>query len=388
MSIEQRCRHQLSAIQAEHLYRTRLPTQNRQGAIVQHQQQSYLSFNSNDYLGHAQHPDVIAAFQKGAEQYGVGSSGSHLLGGHHPAHEALEEALAEFFGTPSALLFSTGYSANLSALISLIQPSDHLFQDRLNHASLIDAGRYCQAKFNRYRHLNVDDLENRLKTHPSHHTWIVTDGVFSVDGDIAPLNRLVTLSKHYQTGLIVDDAHGIGILGKSGRGTISHFGLNADTMTLLTGSFSIALGTFGAFAAGSQCLIETLIQSARGYMYTTALPPAIAEATRTSLKLLEAADDKRAYLNHLIQYFQTCASQLGLKSIPSSTPIQPILIGDNLKTQLLAKTLQKAGLLVGAIRPPTVPKNTARLRIALTVHHTRAHIDYLLETIATQHINI
>lgn len=382
--IEQRCLHQLSAIQAENLYRTRLLTQNRQGAIVQHQQQSCVSFNSNDYLGHAQHPEIIAQFKRSAEKYGIGSGGSHLLGGHHPAHEALEEELAEFIGKPKALLFSTGYSANLSALISLIQPSDHLLQDRLNHASLMDAGRYCQAKFNRYRHLDLMDLENRLKQCQPHLPWIVTDGVFSVDGDIAPLDQLAHLSKHYQAGFIVDDAHGIGILGESGRGTSSHFGLDPQAVTLVTGSFGIALGTFGAFVAGNPLLIETLIQSARGYIYTTALPPAIAEATRTSLQLLRTADDKRDYLKNLILYFQTCAQQLGLKSIPSSTPIQPLIIGDNRTTQRLAKSLAQAGLLVGAIRPPTVPKNTARLRIALTVHHTKEQIDYLLDTIAAQ----
>lgn len=382
--IEQRCLEQLASIQAKNLYRTRLATKNRQGAMVHHQQQAYLSFNSNDYLGHAEHPEIITQFKRSTDKYGIGSGGSHLLGGHHPAHEALEEELAEFLGKPRALLFSTGYSANLSALVSLIQPSDFLLQDRLNHASLMDAGRYCQAKFNRYRHMDLTDLEDRLKQSQPHMPWIVTDGVFSVDGDIAPVDQLSYLAKCYQAGLIVDEAHSIGILGKSGRGTLSHFGLDPKAATLLTGSFGIAFGTFGAFIAGSHLLIETLIQSARGYIYTTALPPAIAEATRKSLQLLKAADDKRDYLKNLILYFQTCARQLGLKSTASSTPIQPLIIGDNLVTQRLARSLAQAGILVGSIRPPTVPKNTARLRIALTIHHTKKQIDYLLDTLATQ----
>lgn len=265
--IEQRCLVQLEQIQAENLYRSRLLTQDRHGAMVQNQGQSCLSFNSNDYMGHAQHPVIIEAFKQSAEKYGIGSGGSHLLGGHHPTHEALEEELAEFLGMPRVLLFSTGYSANLSALISLIQPADFLFQDRLNHASLMDAGRYCQAKFNRYRHLDMADLETRLKQcDKTQIPWIATDGVFSVDGDIAPLDHLTKLAKHHQAGLIVDDAHGIGVLGKSGRGTSSHFDLNPHEITLLTGSFGIAFGTFGAFVAASQLLIETLIQSARGYI--------------------------------------------------------------------------------------------------------------------------
>lgn len=386
--IEQRCQKLLCDLQEKNLYRTRLTTRDRKGVTVQHQQQTYLSFNSNDYLGHAQHPEIIATLKQSTEKYGIGSGGSPLLGGHHPAHEALEEALAEFTEQPKVLLFSTGFSANLSTLLGLIQPQDHIFQDRFNHASLIDAGCYSQAKFNRYHHLDYIDLEKHLKKTQSQLSWIVTDGVFSVDGDIAPLNHLVSLSKQYQTGLIVDDAHGIGILGKSGKGILNHFELTSSEITLLTGSFGIAFGTMGAFAAGSKYLVETLIQLARGYIYTTAIPPAIADATRTSLKLLQAADDKRAYLKDLILYFQTCANKLGLNTTQSNTPIQTLLIKDNLITQRLANSLKQAGILVGAIRPPTVPKNTARLRITLTCHHTRSHIDRLLDTLVIQLQNL
>ncbi len=380
---EKRCLQKIAAIQSKALYRSRIPMSRLKGAEVYDQNQSYITFNSNDYLGLSQHPKVIAALRSGAEAHGVGSGGSPLLGGYHPAHEALEAELAEFLETPRVLLFSTGYAANLSVLTSLIHPTDALLQDRLNHASLIDAGRYSQARFNRYHHRDLEDLVSRLESSSTDQRWIVTDGVFSVDGDIAPLAQLTQISSQYQTALIVDDAHGIGILGPSGKGTVHHENVPPHAVTLTTGSFGIAFGTFGAFVAGSETLIEMLIQSARGYIYTTAFPPAIAEATRTSLQLLQEADNQRTYLKDLIRYFQTCTNQLNLTTLPSETPIQPILIGDNETTLLLANALQTSGFLVGAIRPPTVPNNTARLRITLTIHHKKSHIDQLLSTLAT-----
>ncbi|MGR9087679.1 MAG: aminotransferase class I/II-fold pyridoxal phosphate-dependent enzyme, partial [Gammaproteobacteria bacterium] len=275
---------ELSARRAQGLYRSRQTLASAQGITVQIDGRTVLNFCSNDYLGLANHPDVVRAFKRGAERYGVGSGSAHLICGHSLAHHALEEELAEFTGRDRALLFSTGYMANMGTVSALVDRGDTVFEDRLNHASLLDGGLLSAAKFKRYRHADVAHLKG-LMTQASGKKLIVTDGVFSMDGDWAPLKELASLARQQNAGLMVDDAHGLGVLGNEGGGLLKQYQLDQNEVPILMGTLGKAIGTFGAFVAGSGELVETLIQKARPYIYTTALPPAIAEATRTSLKL-------------------------------------------------------------------------------------------------------
>ncbi len=339
-----------------------------------------LSFCSNDYLGLANHPDVIAAFQRGAERWGVGSGAAHLVNGHSAAHHALEEALAEFTGQPRALLFSTGYMANLGVITALAGRGDIILEDRLNHASLLDGAQLSRATLRRYPHADTAELDRRFGSDKPR--MIVTDGVFSMDGDLAPLPALTRIARQIGAWLLVDDAHGLGVLGRGGRGSLDHFGLTPDRTTILMGTLGKAFGTFGAFVAGTEDLIETLIQHARSYIYTTATPPALAEATRASLNLAEREDWRRERLRALIARFRQGASQLGLPLTDSMTPIQPLLIGTAARALTWSQRLETSGILVGAIRPPTVPEGTARLRITLSAAHAEADVDRLLDALA------
>jgi len=342
-----------------------------------------LNFCSNDYLGLANHPDIIAALKKGADEYGVGAGASHLINGHSRAHHALEEELADFLGRPRALLFSTGYMANLGIITSLVGKGDAILEDRVNHASLIDAGLLSSARLQRYLHANANSLNAHLQKYTSKNSngrrLIATDGVFSMDGDLAPLPALANVAEQHDAWLMVDDAHGLGVIGKQGRGTVDHFELDNKQVPILMGTLGKAFGTFGAFVAGSETLIETLIQQARSYIYTTALPPAVAEATRASLKLLRAGDDRREKLAALINQFRSGAEQLGLSLMDSNTPIQPLLIGDTKQAIELSDTLlTKHKIMVSAIRPPSVAEGSARLRITLCANHSEAQVDQLL----------
>lgn len=341
-----------------------------------------VSFCSNDYLGLANHPKVIDAFKRAADKYGVGSGAAHLINGHNRAHHALEEELAEFTGRERALLFSTGYMANLGIVSTLLRRGDTAFEDRLNHASLLDAGLLSRAKITRYRHRDILDLERKLSNHESGEKLILTDGVFSMDGDIAPLADIARMIKDHNAWLMVDDAHGLGVIGNTGRGTLEHHGLNHRDVPVLMGTLGKALGTFGAFVAGSDELIEALIQSARSYIYTTAPPPAAAEATRTSLKLIKKEPWRREHLNHLITHFRANAKQVGLPLMESNTAIQPLLVGDSKKALQISTALLMKGFLVTAIRPPTVPSMTARLRITLSAGHSEQQLEKLLETLS------
>jgi 8-amino-7-oxononanoate synthase len=337
-----------------------------------------LSFCSNDYLGLASHPEVIAAFKRGADEYGVGSGAAHLVNGHTRAHQALEEELAAFTGRERALLFSTGYMANLSAVGALVGRGDAVFEDRLNHASLLDGGLLSGARFKRYPHADTDALAGLLAETEAGERLIVTDGVFSMDGDLAPLPELAALARRHDAWLMVDDAHGLGVLGASGRGTIEHFGLGALDVPVLMGTLGKAFGTAGAFVAGSADLIEWLIQAARPYIYTTAMPAALAEATLASLRLIDEEPWRREHLQNLIARFRAGAEQLGLRLMPSDTPIQPILVGEAAEALRLSQRLFDAGIQVTAIRPPTVPQGTARLRVTLSAAHTVQDVDILL----------
>ncbi|WP_455201143.1 8-amino-7-oxononanoate synthase [Kaarinaea lacus] len=361
-----------------HLYRSRRVLTGPQGPHVSIGKESYLSFCSNDYLGLANHPDVVQAMQSGAEHYGVGSGAAHLISGHSTAHHALEEELADFVQRPRALLFSTGYMANLGTVAALLNKGDAVYEDRLNHASLIDAGLNSGARFQRYQHADTHSLNSFLSKSEANKKLIVTDGVFSMDGDIAPMDQLVKLAKKHDAWLMVDDAHGIGVLGKQGRGTIHSFGLSTQDVPVLMGTLGKGLGAFGAFVAGEENLIEYLIQEARTYIYTTALPSAIAEATRRSLQLAKQDQWRRDKLNTLIQRFRAGAKQLGLTLVDSKTPIQALIIGDADRAVALSQQLLQKGILISAIRPPTVPENSSRLRITFSALHEDSDVDLLL----------
>lgn len=341
------------------------------------------AFCSNDYLGLANHPDVIAALQRAAADYGVGSGAAHLITGHTDVHHRLEEALAEYTGRPRALLFSTGYMANMGVINALMKQGDRLFEDRLNHASLVDAGQLSRARMLRYQHADPESLGIQLARSGEGQALIATDGVFSMDGDLAPLPSLVELARKHQAWLMVDDAHGLGVLGAEGGGVLSHFGLDGDEVPILMGTLGKGFGTYGAFVAGSEELIETLIQHARSYIYTTAPPAALAEATLVSLRIARQETWRRERLQSLIARFRQSVEQLGLPLMDSMTPIQPILAGSSRQALAWSLQLEQQGLMVSAIRPPTVAEGSARLRITFSANHTDRQLDRLLDALAT-----
>ncbi|MEW5837531.1 MAG: 8-amino-7-oxononanoate synthase [Pseudomonadota bacterium] len=387
-----RLRLRLEERQASALYRKPRIAEGAQTPRRRIDGRELLNFCSNDYLSLANHPQIVAAFKRGADEYGVGSGAAHLINGHTRAHHALEEELAAFCGYERALLFSTGYMANLGAVGALVGRGDAVFEDRLNHASLLDAGLLSAASFKRYAHNDsaaLDRLlrestakENTTRENTTREKMIVTDGVFSMDGDLAPLPELAQLAANHDAWLMVDDAHGLGVLGATGRGTLQHYGLNAQHVPLLMGTLGKALGTAGAFVAGSHDLIEWLIQSARPYIYTTAMPAALAEATRASLKLVDDEAWRREHLSALIARFKQGAQQLGLRLMPSSTPIQPILLGAANEATRASLALFERGILVSAIRPPTVPTGSSRLRVTFSAAHSLEDIDVLLERLS------
>ncbi|MDZ7888428.1 MAG: 8-amino-7-oxononanoate synthase [Pseudomonas sp.] len=364
-----------------HLYRQRPHLQSPQGPEVVVEGERLLAFCSNDYLGLANHPEVIAAMQQGAAKWGVGGGASHLVLGHSTPHHELEEALAEFTGRPRALLFSTGYMANLAAVTALVGQGDTVLEDRINHASLLDAGLLSGARFSRYLHNDAVSLASRLQK-ATGNTLVVTDGVFSMDGDLADLPALCAAAKQKDAWVLVDDAHGFGPLGATGGGIVEHFGLGAEDVQVLVGTLGKAFGTAGAFVAGNEELIETLIQFARPYIYTTSQPPAVACATLKSLELLRTENWRREHLNKLIARFREGAAAIGLTLMDSGTPIQPILIGDSARALRLSALLRARGLLVTAIRPPTVPAGSARLRVTLSAAHSEAQLELLLHALA------
>jgi len=381
VNLDQRLADKLELRRQQHLYRKRRILQSPQGAEVVIDGRHCVSFCSNDYLGLANHPRVIKALQDGAARYGVGSGASHLITGHSAAHHALEEELAEFTRRPRALLFSTGYMANLGVIGALAGPRDTVYEDRLNHASLVDAAVLSRARLRRYPHGDMSTLQSQLVC-TDKLALIVSDGVFSMDGDLAPVSALAELARNYNASLMIDDAHGLGVLGKTGRGILEQLAINPDDVPVLMGTLGKAFGVFGAFVAGSEELIETLIQQARSYIYTTALPPALAEAARMSLKLSQSEQWRREHLFSLIARFRLGATQLNLPIAASTTPIQPLMIGDSESALTLSEKLYARGIVISAIRPPTVPKGQARLRITLSAAHSEQHVDRLLETLA------
>ena len=337
-----------------------------------------VAFCSNDYLGLANHPALVAATQTAAGRWGVGSGASHAVSGHLRPHAELEERLAAFVGRERALYFTTGYMANLAVAPTLVGRDDAIFADKLNHASLIDAALLARAEHVRYAHGDVDALARRLEQSRARRKLILTDAVFSMDGDLAPLPELFELAERFDAWLVVDDAHGFGVLGPGGRGSLAHFDLPPSPRLILMGTLGKAAGVAGAFVAGDQRVIEWLMQRARSYIFTTAASPILAAALLASLELIAAGDERRAQLQGLIVQLREGLSSLPWRLLPSPTAIQPLLIGGNEAAVRLAGRLFERGLWVPAIRPPTVPAGTARLRISLSAAHRESQIDDLI----------
>jgi 8-amino-7-oxononanoate synthase len=340
-----------------------------------------VDFCSNDYLGLARHPDVVAALAPAAAEFGAGSGAAHLVTGHSLPHHALEEELAAFTGRERALLFSTGYMANLGAIAAFAGRGETVLEDRLNHASLIDGARLSGARLLRYAHGDAAAAARTLAERDDV-ALLATDGVFSMDGDIAPLGALAPPVARARAWLLVDDAHGLGVLGRGGRGSLAAAGLGADAAPLLIGTLGKAFGTFGAFVAGDAATIEHLLQHARTYIYTTALPPAVAAATRVALRLAAAEEWRRERLARLIARLRAGAAAAGLPLAPSTTPIQPLIVGGAAAALRASAALREAGFWVAAIRPPTVPEGTSRLRITLSALHREQDLDALLAALA------
>ncbi|MCA0973186.1 8-amino-7-oxononanoate synthase [Halomonas denitrificans] len=342
-----------------------------------------LDMAGNDYLGLRTDPRLAEAASDGARRYGSGAGASHLVTGHGELHEALEEALARLTGRPRALLFSTGYMANLGVIQALCDPHVQVYQDRLNHASLIDGARLAGARSRRYHHLDLADLDRLMTRAPEKSLALaISDGVFSMDGDCADVGALARLCQRHGAWLMIDDAHGVGVLGERGDGCVGQR-YDSQQVPILVGTLGKALGTGGAFVAGDDALIEHLIQFARPYVYTTAMPPPVAAASLKALELLDAEPERRQHLHSLVQLFRDEASRLGLPLMPSRTPIQPILLGDESRTLEWARLLETSGIKVGAIRPPTVPNGQSRLRITLTAGHSHDDIQRLLDALAS-----
>ena len=360
------------------LQRKRRLLQSPQDAHLQADGQHLLSFASNDYLGLANHPDLILALQKAAAEAGVGGGASHLITGHHQLHHDAEQALASFVGLPAGLLFSTGYMANMGVVAALLGRKDAIFADKLNHASLNDAAVLSRAELNRYAHQDLAQLEKMLATSSAPRKLVIVDAVFSMDGDIAPVPELLQLCEQYDAYLLLDDAHGFGVLGHQGRGILSHFNM-ASPRIIYMATLGKAAGVAGAFVAGDETIIEYLIQSAKTYIYTTASPPALAAALVTAVDVMQKDEARHQHLRNLIAYFKENLSLKKWHLMPSDTAIQPIVVGSNEAALGLSEYLLELGILVPAIRPPTVPKNTARLRISLSAAHRLDDVKLLIE---------
>ena len=372
----------LNDLKRQHRYRARRVTQSPQQVDLVIDGKQVINFCSNDYLGFANHPRIKQAMIDGVKKYGAGSGSAHLINGHSEAHHLLEEELAAFTGYPRAILFSTGYMANIGICQALLDKNDYVFEDRLNHASLIDGGLISNARFQRYLHNDADSLRAKLdkavRNDADAERLVLTDAVFSMDGDIADIPKLASLCRQTDSWLMIDDAHGFGTLGSNGRGSLQHFDLGIDDVPIYMATLGKAMGTAGAFIAGSESLIETIIQKARTYVYTTAMPAAIAEATRASLRLSNDEPEHRQRLLQNINYFRNLSKQSEIAIENSTTAIQPVIMGDEQRTVKISEKLFEAGFLVSAIRPPTVPEGTSRLRITLSASHTQSHIEQLL----------
>ena len=363
---------------AAKVWRKRQATQDAVGRELKINGKSYLNFCSNDYLGLASHPALADAAIETIRERGTGAAASHLICGHQDIHQELENELAAFVGAEKAVTFSTGYMANLAVPQTFLEKGDLVVQDRLNHASLIDAGRFCEVNLKRYRHLDFAHARTILVKSNANKKLLTTDGVFSMDGDQAPLHELTEVCRQTKSLLLIDDAHGFGVLGKTGAGSLEQHGIGVGGGVLMLGTLGKAAGSFGAFIAGDAVYIDSLIQHARSYIYTTALPPSIASATRAAIKIIQTEPERRDKLNANITYFRQAIDELNLKTLDSKTAIQPILLGDSETALQATQLLRQHGLWITAIRPPTVPEGTARLRITISCEHHQNDIDQLI----------
>lgn len=380
-------RAQLDTLKQQQLWRRRWNADSACSPHMQVEGRDLITFCSNDYLGLAADPRVMEALRVGVSLYGAGSGASHLISGHSRAHEKLEAALAEFFEpnliSGRALYLASGYMANLAVITALADSSTEIFSEALNHASLIDAARLSRAKITIYPHRDSASLTAMLAASTAERKLIVTDGVFSMDGDIAPLDEIMQLCELHDAWLIVDDAHGFGVMGKQGRGVVEQFALHSERL-ILVGTLSKAAGIAGAFIAAHETIIEWLIQRARPYIYSTASPPALAHALLTSLNIIASQEgtERRALLNERIEQWKSSVQLTHWHVLESTTPIQPVVIGDNAATMAAAHSLREHGFWVGSVRPPTVPVGTARLRVTLSSSHTQAQVAQLASLVS------
>jgi len=352
------------------------------GSCVQIAGKRLLNFASNDYLGLAQHAALRDALIDAASRWGVGATAAPLLGGHRDEHAALEEALARWTGRERALLFCDGWAANLGTIAALLDHDDVCVEDKLNHASLIDAARLAGCELKRYPHADVDGARRQLESRPGSTAILATDGVFSMDGDVAPLAELASLCREQRATLMIDDAHGLGVLGSDGAGSVGEAALTQDEAPIVMATLGKALGVAGAFVAGSATLVDALVQNARTFIYATAMPPALAAAARAAVEVARFEGWRRDRLVRLIAHFRGAAAASGLTLLPSRTPIQPLVIGTSDAALSVAAKLEDAGFYVPAIRPPTVPEGKARLRITLTALHAENDVERLVDAIA------
>lgn len=372
---------QLESLSKDNLLRKRKTLESSCGTHAVVNGRPMLAFCSNDYLGLASHSRLAEAVCESARQWGIGSGGSHVVSGHMGPHDRLEKALADFVGAERALFYSTGYMANVGVVPTLVGRGDAVFADRLNHASLIDAVQLSRADHRRYAHCDMVQLEKMLSESPAKHKLILSDAVFSMDGDLAPLNTLFELAEKYDAWLVLDDAHGFGVLGKNGRGSLNHCKLPFHPRLVYIGTLGKAAGVSGAFIAGSNSVIEWLMQRSRSYIFTTATSPVIPSALLASLELIENGDDRRRHLQELISRLKTGLMDTEWKLLPSFTAIQPVLVGENDAVLKVSAALSERGIWVPAIRPPTVPKGSARLRISLSAAHTEEHVAQLVDAL-------
>ncbi|MBU1621501.1 MAG: 8-amino-7-oxononanoate synthase [Gammaproteobacteria bacterium] len=377
MSRLQRFADQISRRKADGLYRQHPAIDSYQGRLLHNKQGAYVNFSGNDYLGLATEPQLIKSLAEGAERFGVGSSGSPLVTGFHYAHRALSDELCDWLGVDDVLLFSSGFAANQVMLQHLTDKTDQLLLDKLCHASLIDAALHADAGYKRFPHQDLAALDILLQPYPA--ALVVTEGVFSMDGDSPDLSAISALCKKNNADLLLDDAHALGVLGTEGRGSWDAQGLEPGDMLCLMANFGKALAGQGAFLAGSATMIDYLRQFARHYIYSTALSPALCWAMKTSVELSRSQEWRRDKLNDNIQLFKTLAAGAGFSLLPSNTAIQPLIIGDSDKAMLMSASLKKQGIWLSAIRPPTVPQGSARLRITLSALHQSDDIRSLVQ---------
>jgi len=372
----------LQSIKNDGRYRYLRELESPQGAVIKVGNRLLLNFCSNDYLGLANDMRLKAAMHQAIDRYGIGSGASPLICGRSVVHRHLEQQLAAYTGRERALVFPSGYMANLAVLTTLGPGrKGHIFEDRLNHASLIDGALLSRNQLTRYRHRDIRSLRQELNKHRGR-KMVITDAVFSMDGDIAPLKEIVGVCEEQRALMAVDDAHGFGILGKNGQGTLSLFGLDQSQVPVLVLTFGKAVGVAGACVAGPAEIIEMLIQKARPYIYSTAIPPVLAATISASLEILKQDDAGRKHLKNLIHLFRRKAEELSLPVVDSETPIQPLIIGSNDDAVSVSNMLLQRGVLVAAIRPPTVPVNSARLRITLTAAHSESQVQTLLDALS------